>query len=106
MKVALSPERRAELKKLAEKIDREEGPAIRAWGGRAAALDKRLAEIVAELRIERERRDLSPEDIAARAYVEAEAVRRAEETPHLATLPDLTEYAHAVGRTLEVRLAD
>lgn len=106
-KMKLSPERVRALKKLAEKIDREEKNEIVAIGREAFARHERLLHTVTELKAERERLGLTLEEVGRRSGIGKANLSRLENAkdpnPTIATL---MRYAKALGKDILITLSD
>lgn len=107
----LSKEEADRLRQLREQIDREEKDEIIAEGRRHKAardaVTARLREAMALLRDERARQGLSLADMQARTGIARSALSRLEtDADANPTLTTLERYADALGKNLQILLAD
>jgi len=103
----LSDERVRRLKRDAERIDREEGDAIRGKGRSVKARHERLREVVQVLKAERERLGLSLAEVGERSGIGKSNLSRIENDPDPnPTLDTLLRYAESLGRDIRIILDD
>ena len=103
----LSAERVRRLKRDAERIDREEGDAIRRQGRAIKARHDRLRDIVQVLKTERQRRGLSLDEIGERSGIGKSNLSRLENDPDPnPTMDTLLRYAEALGCAIHVALSE
>ena len=96
-----------QLKKLACRIDRNEGSAIKAQGRAMFLQHERLRAILRALIAERRRQGLSLSDLAQRTGIAKPNLSRLENsTTATPTLDTLERYARAVGKAVQVDLVD
>lgn len=102
---ALTPDRIAELRSLAKKIDREEKDEIINWGNKVMDRYEQMASILPALRAEREAQGLSLADMALKVGVGRERLSRLENNKGVnPTLRTLFRYAEALGKRVEIKL--
>ena len=103
----LSAEQVRRLKRDAERIDREEGDAIRRKGRAVKARHDRLRDIVQVLRTERQRLGLSLAEVGERSGIGKSNLSRLENDPDPnPTMDTLLRYAEALGRAIDISLSD
>ena len=103
----LSAERVRRLKRDAERIDREEGDAIRRKGRAVKARHDRLRDIVQVLKAERQRRGLSLAEIGERSGIGKSNLSRLENDPNPnPTMDTVLRYAEALGCAIRITLSD
>lgn len=104
-KKTLPAERVRELKKVAEKIDREESVVIKKKGRAVKARHDQLRDVAKVLKAERQRLGLSLNDVADRSGIAKANLSRLENDPHPnPTVDTLLRYAQALGRTIHIDL--
>lgn len=103
----LSAEQVRRLKRDAERIDREEGDAIRRKGRAVKARHDRLRDIVQVLKAERQRRGLSLAEIGERSGIGKSNLSRLENDPDPnPTMDTLLRYAEALGCAIHIALSE
>jgi len=109
-KRTLSADERAKLQQLREQVEAEKGEIIAEARRHKAAHDKavgRLRDVMQLLRAERARQGLSLADVQARTGIARSALSRLETEPDAnPTLTTVTRYAEALGKELQILLAD
>lgn len=101
----LTPQRIAELSSMANKIDREEGDAIRSKGRAVFARHEAMAKVIAALKAARESQSLSLSEVGERSGIgKANLSRLENDTSPNPTWDTLSRYAESVGRKLQVRV--
>jgi DNA-binding XRE family transcriptional regulator len=107
---SLSPAERSRLQQLREQIDAEKDEIIAEGRRHKAAHDAavaRLRDVFQLLRAERIRQSLSLADMQSRTGIARSALSRLETDPDAnPTLATVTRYAEALGKELEIRVAD
>jgi DNA-binding phage protein len=104
---ALPPEQVRRLKREAERIDREEGDAIRRKGRAIKARHDHLRDIVQVLKSERQRRGLSLAEVGERSGIGKSNLSRLENDPDPnPTMDTVLRYAEALGCAIQIRLSD
>lgn len=103
----VSPERARQLKRDAERIDREEAERIKGAGRAALQRHDDIEQLVRLLREERLRQGLSLADVDERSGIGRANISRLENSPDAnPTLGTLQRYAEALGRRILVMLAE
>jgi len=94
------------LKREAERIDREEGDAIRRKGRAIKARHDRLRDIVQVLKAERQRRGLSLAEVGERSGIGKSNLSRLENDPDPnPTMDTVLRYAEALGCAIHIALS-
>lgn len=101
----MTPERIAELSKLAKKIDREERDSIKAKGRAIFARHEMMQKVIAALKAAREARGLSLAEVGERSGIgKANLSRLENDASPNPTWDTIARYAESVGRKLEVNV--
>jgi predicted transcriptional regulator len=92
---------------VADKVDREEAAEIKATGRRILIRHRRLREAVAMLKRERERLNLSLDEVGRRSGIGKANLSRLENSATAnPTLDTLARYAEAIGKDVLVTVGD
>jgi DNA-binding phage protein len=99
----LTPQRIAELSRLAKRIDREEAHAIKAKGRSAFARHQAMQKLIAALKAARQAQGLSLAEVGEKSGIgKANLSRLENDTSPNPTWDTIVRYAEAVGRQLDV----
>ena len=101
----MTPQRVAELSKLAKEIDRKESESIKSKGRAFFRRHEMIQQVIAELRAARQAQGLSLAEVGERSGIGKANVSRLENdaSPN-PTWDTIVRYAKSVGRKLEVSL--
>jgi DNA-binding Xre family transcriptional regulator len=103
----LPAEQVRQLKRVAERIDRQERDAIRRKGRAVKARHDRLRDIVGVLKAERQRRGLSLAEVGERSGIGKSNLSRLENDPDPnPTIDTLLRYADALGCAIQISLSE
>jgi DNA-binding phage protein len=103
---SLTPQRIAELSDLARKIDREEGPEIKAMARAVFLRHETIRDLIAALKRARVAKHLGLEEVGEKSGIGKANLSRLENHPAPnPTLDTLLRYADAVGVSLRVNLS-
>jgi len=106
-RIEATPEQRQTQRELARQIDRDEAAEIKTTGRRMLARHRRLREAVAMLKQERERLNLSLDEVGRRSGIGKVNLSRLENSPTAnPTLDTLARYAEAIGKDVFVTVRD
>ncbi len=99
----MTPERIAELAKLADKIDREESASIKAKARSAFARHEMMQKVISSLKAARQAQGLSLAEVGERSGIgKANLSRLENDASPNPTWDTIARYAESVGRKLEV----
>ena len=99
----MTPERIAELSKLAKKIDREERDSIKAKGRAIFARHEMMQKVIGALKAARQAQGLSLAEVGERSGIgKANLSRLENDASPNPTWDTIARYAESVGRKLEV----